>query len=80
MSTANDITEFHETLNDLKEKMLKMLKMCEGRDFKQNEALEILNDGLINLIDIKSLNKQIQGVKKFKNKIKFFLCFYFNFK
>ncbi len=37
--------------------------MCEGRgDFKQVEALEILNDGLINLIEIKSSNRNIQGV------------------
>jgi len=64
MSTTNEIPQFQETLKDLREKMLKMLKMCEGRDFKQNEALEILNDSLINLIDIKSLNRQIQGVKK----------------
>jgi hypothetical protein len=63
MSTTNEIPQFQETLKDLREKMLKMLKMCEGRDFKQNEALEILNDSLINLIDIKSLNRQIQGVK-----------------
>lgn len=66
MSTTNEISQFRETLKDLREKMLKMLKMCEGRDFKQNEALEILNDSLINLIDIKSLNRQIQGVNKTK--------------
>lgn len=65
MSNNNEILQFRETLRDLKEKMFKMLKMCEGRDFKQNEALELLNDGLINLIDIKSLNRHIQGVKNF---------------
>ena len=62
MNTANDIGLYRETLKDLKDKMIKMLKMCEGTDFNQNEALDILKDGLINLIDIKSLNKQIQGV------------------
>ena len=62
MNTANDIVLYRETLKDLKDKMIKMLKMCEGTDFNQNEALDILKDGLINLIDIKSLNKQIQGV------------------
>lgn len=67
MSTiTNEIPQFRETLKDLREKMLKMLKMCEGRDFKQSEALEILNDSLINLIDTKSLNRQIQGVIKSK--------------
>ena len=43
-----------------------MLKMLEGTNFKQNEALEILNDGLINIIDIKSLNRKIQTVKLIK--------------
>ena len=62
MNTANDIGLYRETLKDLKDKMIKMLKMCEGTDFNQNEALDILKDGLINLIDIKSLNKQIHGV------------------
>lgn len=70
MSNNNEILHFRETLKDLKDKMFKMLKMCEGRDFKQNEALELLNEGLINLIDIKSLNRHIQGVKSFYDQLK----------
>lgn len=58
-----NIIELKESTNDLKEKMLKLLKMCESTDFKQNEAFDILQDGLINLIEIKSLNSGIQKVK-----------------
>jgi hypothetical protein len=61
-----NLKSFKLTLKDLKEKMHKMLKMLEGTNFKQNEALEILNDGLINIIDIKSLNRKIQTVKLIK--------------
>lgn len=67
MNTTNCLNSFRDSLKDLKEKMTKMLKMCEGKDFKQNEALELLNEGLINLIDIKSLNRQIQGVRTYIN-------------
>ena len=56
------------TLSSLKEKIKKMAKMCESTDFKQNDAYEILSDGLIDIIDIKTLNNKIQfNVEDSKN-------------
>lgn len=65
MSNQSNIKEFKSCVIDLKEKMVKLLKMCESTDFKQNEAFETLEDGLINLIDIKHLNSKMQKVEIF---------------
>lgn len=54
---------FRQTLKDLQFKMNKITKMCENTDFKVNEALQTLHDGLIDIIDIKCLNSEIQKVK-----------------
>jgi hypothetical protein len=57
------LQKFRETTNDMKEKMFKILKMCEGTDFKVNDAMNIIEEGLINLIEIKQLNAEVQKVK-----------------
>ena len=57
---SKEINEMKVTLSSLKEKIKKMAKMCESTDFKQNDAYEILSDGLIDIIDIKTLNNKIQ--------------------
>lgn len=61
MSSSN-LENFKETVKDMKEKMGRVLKMCDSTDFKINDALEILHDGLINIIDIKYLNSEVQKV------------------
>mgnify|MGYP003342037944 CR=1 FL=1 len=64
ITNAND---FKETLRDFKGKMYKLLKMCESTDFNINDACDILNDGLLNLIDIKHYNIELQKeVEHFK--------------
>lgn len=65
--SANNLQSFKDTVKDMKEKMGKVLKMCDGTDFKINDALEILHDGLINIIDIKYLNAEVQKVIKILN-------------
>ena len=65
---SKEINEMKVTLSSLKEKIKKMAKMCESTDFKQNDAYEILSDGLIDIIDIKTLNNKIQfNVEDSKN-------------
>ncbi len=54
--------EFKISLQDLKEKMGRLLKMCDSTDFQQNEAFETLQEGLINLLDLKELNANVQKV------------------
>jgi hypothetical protein len=54
--------QFKACVLDLKEKMIKLLKMCDSTDFKQNEAFETLQDGLVNLIEIKGHNCDVQKV------------------
>lgn len=54
---------FKTSLNDLKDKMNRLLKMCDSTDFKQNEAFDILQDGLVNLLDLKNFNYHVQKVK-----------------
>ena len=58
----NKIGNFKSGVADLKEKMQKLLRMCDSTDFKQTEAFETLQDGLINILDIKSFNSFIQKV------------------
>ncbi len=54
--------EFKYSLQDLKDKMNRLLKMCDSTDFKQNEAFETLQEGLVSLIDLKGLNAKVQKV------------------
>ena len=58
-----NITGFKESVCDLKEKLNKLLKMCDSTDFKQTEAFDTLQDGLVNLIEIKYLNSEVQKVR-----------------
>jgi hypothetical protein len=60
----NKIGNFKSCVGNLKDKMQKILRMCDSTDFKQTEAFEILQDGLINILDIKALNCHIQKVSK----------------
>jgi hypothetical protein len=73
MSTDN-IEAFKFTLKDLREKMTKLLKMCESTDLKLTDANDVLYDGLINIMDIKYLNaevqKEVEGYKENINKEK----------
>jgi hypothetical protein len=62
---SKNIKEFKSSVSDLKDKMNKLLKMCDSTDFKQNEAFDTLQDGLINLIEIKYLNSEVQKVSAF---------------
>lgn len=57
---TQSLSEFKSSLASFKEKIKKVVKMCESTDFKQVDALEILTDSLINVVDIKSLNAKIQ--------------------
>ena len=57
---SNTISNFKTCVHDLKDKMQKLLRMCDSTDFKQNEAFDTLQDGLINILDIKSFNSTIQ--------------------
>jgi hypothetical protein len=54
--------EFKDSLQDLKDKMNRLLKMCDSTDFRQNEAFETLQEGLVNLLDLKGLNAKVQKV------------------
>ena len=57
---SNKISNFKTCVHDLKDKMQKLLRMCDSTDFKQNEAFDTLQEGLINILDIKSFNSTIQ--------------------
>ncbi len=57
------LSNFKSVVFDLKEKMHKLLKMCDSTDFKQNEAFETLQEGLINLLEIKQSNSELQKVQ-----------------
>lgn len=57
----SSIDELKASLSTLKEKILKLTKMCESTDFKQNDAYEILSEGLIDIINIKQLNSKMQN-------------------
>ena len=69
MSNNKNIKEeYKNSLNSLKEKILKLKEMCSKPDFKQTEANEILSDGLLDLISIKKLNTIIKmETEKSKN-------------
>lgn len=58
-----NLKDFKFSISNLKEKIGKVLKMCDNTDFKQDDAYDILQDGLIDLLDIKHLNSEIQKVK-----------------
>jgi hypothetical protein len=51
---------YRATLKDFREKMNKLVKMCESTDLKLTEANDVLYDGLINILDIKYFNAEIQ--------------------
>ena len=74
----NKINSFKFSVGDLKNKMKKLLKMCDSTDFKQNEAFETLQEGLINILEIKNLNCEIQKVKKNKNIKNIFNLYFIN--
>ena len=57
----NSIKSIKESLHNFREKILKLRKMCESKNLNQNQAMEILEDGLIDLIDIKKMNYIIQN-------------------
>ena len=59
--SLNAIKSIKESLHNIREKILKLRKMCESKNLNQNQAMEILEDGLIDLIDIKKLNYIIQN-------------------
>ena len=60
----NSIKSIKESLHNFREKILKLRKMCESKNLNQNQAMEILEDGLIDLIDIKKMNYIIQNDTK----------------
>ena len=60
-----NIKGFKDSVYDLKEKLNKLLKMCDSTDFKQTEAFDTLQDGLVNLIEIKYLNSEVQKVRRY---------------
>ena len=67
-NNKNTIEEYKNSLNSLKNKILKLKEMCSKPDFKQTEANEILSDGLLDLITIKKLNTIIKmDTEKSKN-------------
>jgi hypothetical protein len=55
------IKSIKESLHKFREKILKLRKMCESPNLNQNQAMEILEDGLIDIIDIKKMNYIIQN-------------------
>ena len=57
----NSIKSIKESLHNIREKILKLRKMCESKNLNQNQAMEILEDGLIDIIDIKKMNYIIQN-------------------
>jgi hypothetical protein len=59
---TKNIREYKSSVGDLKDKMNKLLKMCDSTDFKQNEFFETLQNGLVNILDIKYFNSEIQKV------------------
>jgi hypothetical protein len=67
---SKNVKEFKFCVTDLKDKMNKLLKMCDSTDFKQNEAFETLQDGLVNLLEIKCLNSEVQKVSLYYSKIR----------
>ena len=58
--SSEEITSLKETLHSLRDKILSIRKMCEDTNFQQNEAHLLLNEGLLDLIEIKKLNESIQ--------------------
>ncbi len=55
-----NVKELKNTIKDFRDKLSRMLKMCESKDLKINDAFEILNDGMLNLSDITHYNTEIQ--------------------
>ena len=58
--SSEEIASLKETLNSLRNKILSIRKMCEDTNFQQDEAHLLLNEGLLDLIEIKKLNESIQ--------------------
>lgn len=61
------LSEAFKSIQNLRKNLNKLLKMCESTDFKQNEALENLQEGLTLIMDIRSNNSLVQKVKNLNN-------------
>ncbi|MCQ2819079.1 MAG: hypothetical protein MJ252_17595, partial [archaeon] len=68
---SESIKDLKKSLSSLKQKMLKLLSMCESQsgEFNQEEASEILNEGIIDIIGIKHSNYKIVSEFEDANKI-----------
>jgi len=62
MSLKEKTTEIKDVITNFKDSLNKLLNIVEGSSSKGVESSELLNDGLLYLMDIRDLNCEIQKV------------------